>query len=139
MKATESDLAAICDALPSTEFEPGEHPGWKVPTAPRGKTFLKYREPRKDAIDPATGERYDDLLVVWVPDEAAKAALVGDPALPFFATAHFDGYNAGLVKFSRLGEIARDQLVEIITEAWAARAPKRLVAEYFARDRSVHS
>ncbi len=133
MTAVRDVLVAICAALPETEFETGEYPGWKVPAGPRGKTFLKYREPRKDAVDPETGERYNDLLVVWVPDQDAKAALLADEGLPFFSTPHFDGYNAVLVHEARLGEIERDQLVEILTEAWAARAPKRVVAAYFSR------
>jgi hypothetical protein len=37
-----------------------------------------------------------------------------------------------LVQESRLGEIDRDELVEVITEAWAAKAPKRLVREHLA-------
>jgi hypothetical protein len=132
MKATPADLAAICAELPEVEFEQSSYPAWKVPAGPRAKTFLNYREPRKDAIDPATGERYEDLLVVHVPDENAKAALVGDPGLPFFATEHFNGYNAVLIQESRIRELDRDFLVEVITEAWACRAPKRLAKEYFS-------
>lgn len=37
-----------------------------------------------------------------------------------------------LIRESRLGEIARDELEEILIDAWAARAPKKLVAEFFA-------
>ena len=93
---------------------------------------MNYREPRKDAIDPATGERYTDLLVIHVPDENAKAAILNDPQLPFFATDHFSNYNAVLVQESRIGELDRDFLVEVITEAWACRAPKRLANEFFS-------
>ena len=35
-----------------------------------------------------------------------------------------------LVQQSRLGEIGRDELEEIITDAWAAKAPKKLVREH---------
>ena len=132
MKATPADIAAICGILPEVQFEDGPHPAWKVPTGPRAKTFINYREPRKDAIDPATGERYVDLLVIHVPDENAKAALVRDTRLPFFVTEHFDGYNAVLIQESRIGELDRDFLVEVITEAWACRAPRRLAAGYFS-------
>ena len=132
MRAAPADIAAICGTLPEVQFEDGQHPAWKVPTGPRARTFINYREPRKDAIDPATGERYVDLLVIHVPDENAKAALVRDPRLPFFVTEHFDGYNAVLIQESRIGELDRDFLVEVITEAWACRAPRRLAAEYFS-------
>lgn len=67
-----------------------------------------------------------------VPDDAAKSALVNDPLLPFFTVPHFDGYNAVLVQESRLGEISREELAEILVEAWATRAPKKLVADFFA-------
>ena len=40
------------------------------------------------------------------------------------------GYSAVLVQQSRLGEISRQELVEVITEAWAAKAPKKLVREH---------
>jgi hypothetical protein len=97
----------------------------------RGKGFLLYRSPHKTAIDPDTGEMYDDLLVITTQDAAEKQALVDDDRLPFFTIPHFDGYNAVLVQQSRLGEIEREELIEIITDAWAAKAPKTLVTKYF--------
>jgi hypothetical protein len=36
-----------------------------------------------------------------------------------------------LVQQSRLHELTRSELVEVITEAWAAKAPKKLVREHF--------
>ena len=36
-----------------------------------------------------------------------------------------------LVQQSRLGELTRDELAEIITDAWAHRAPKKLVKQHF--------
>jgi len=48
----------------------------------------------------------------------------------FFTTAHFDGYPAILV---RLGRIGVADLRELVTEAWLARAPKRLVHDYLER------
>jgi hypothetical protein len=44
-----------------------------------------------------------------------------------FTTPHFNGYPAILV---RLELITIDDLTELITEAWLARAPKRLVTAY---------
>ena len=37
-----------------------------------------------------------------------------------------------LVQQSRLGEITRDELAEVITDAWLATAPKKLVREFLA-------
>jgi hypothetical protein len=98
-----------------------------VPRGDKGRGFLIYRAPHKSAVHPETGEMYDDLLVIMTPTAVEKNALVEDDATPFFTVSHFDGYNAVLVQQSRLGELDRDELAEIITDAWAARAPKRLV------------
>jgi hypothetical protein len=133
--ALSEDIAAICSGLPQVELGVswGDRPTYKVPRGPKGRGFVLYRAPHKTAVDPDTGELFTDLLVIVVPDDAAKSALVEDPSLPFFTVPHFDGYNAVLVQESRLGEISRDELEEILIDAWAARAPKKLVAEFFAK------
>ena len=92
-----------------------------------------HRPPGRTAIDPATGEWYDDLLVIHVPSESEKRALVDDERLPFFTIDHFKGYNAVLVQQSRLGEISRDELAEIITDAWLTKAPKSLAKAFLDR------
>lgn len=131
-KARPGDVDEICAGLPETELGTswGDVPTWKVPTGPKGKGFVLYRPPGPTAIDPATGERYDDLLVITTPTEVEKNALVEDDSTPFFTIDHFKGYSAVLVQQSRLGEITRDELAEIITDAWATRAPRRLVQDY---------
>jgi hypothetical protein len=130
--ARPSDVDEICAALPDTELGTswGDTPTWKVPAGPKGKGFVLYRKPGPTAVDPDTGERYDDLLVISTPTEVEKAALVEDPTTPFFTIDHFKGYSAVLVQQSRLGEISREELAEIITDAWAKVAPKRLVREH---------
>jgi hypothetical protein len=127
--AVPEDIGVICSGLPEVELgiSWGDRPTYKVPRGPKGRGFVLYRPPSKTA-----GEPYRDLLVIVVPDDAAKSALVEDPSLPFFTVPHFDGYDAVLVQESRLGEISREELEEILVEAWAARAPKKLVAEFFA-------
>jgi len=85
--------------------------------------------PHKTAIDPITGEMYDDLLVIRTANEADKLALVDDPATPFFTIPHFNGFNAVLVQQSRLGELSLAELTEVLTDAWRAVAPKRLVKQ----------
>lgn len=130
--AVPEDVDDICAALPETELGTswGDVPTWKVPRGDKGKGFVLYRHPHYTAVDPDTGEMYDDLVVIVTPTEADKLALVEDDATPFFTIDHFRGYNAVLVQQSRLGEISRSELVEVITEAWAHRAPKRLVKEH---------
>ena len=131
-KAPPDDVDEICAALPDTELGSswGDRPTWKVPRGPKGKGFLLHRAPHQNAIDPATGEMYDDLLVIMTPTEVEKQVLVQDESTPFFTIPHFNGYNAVLVQQSRLGELTRQELEEVITDAWAAKAPKKLVKEH---------
>lgn len=141
MKASPGDIALICGSLPEVELGTswGDRPTYKVPRGGKGKGFVIYRAPGKTAIDPATGEMFDDLLVISVPNEDSKAALVQDPASPFFTIDHFNGYNAVLVQESRLGELEREELAEVLIEAWACKAPKRLVNEYFAAGQGMRT
>lgn len=130
--AQAADVDRICAELPDTEFGTswGDVPTWKVPTGEKGRGFVLYRKPHKTAVDPDTGEEYDDLLVVRTADTADKAALVQDESTPFFTIDHFRSNNAVLVQRSRLGEITYDELREIITDAWLAVAPKKLVRAF---------
>ncbi len=132
--ARPEDIDEICGALPETELgiSWGDRPTWKVPRGGKGKGFVLYRAPHSTAVDPATGEMLEDLVVIITPSEADKTALVLDDSNPFFTIDHFRSFNAVLVQQSRLGEISRDELVEVITDAWAHRAPKRLVRELLA-------
>jgi len=134
--AKPADVDAICGALPETWFATswGDVPTWLVPHRVRdgvdkGRGFVLYRKPNKNALDPRTGEPYDDLLVIRTANEVDKTALVSDDG-PFFTIDHFNGYNAVLVQLSRLGEISRDELEEVLTDAWRACAPKTLVKRF---------
>ena len=89
-----------------------------------GKSFVFFRTPRPDAIDPDTGERYEDVIIFWVPSESDKQALVQDPGSPFFTTPHFDGHPSVLVRGSRIGELTVRELTEIIQDAWLAQASR---------------
>ena len=130
--ATPEDVDAICRSLPEVELGTswGDRPTYLV----RGRGFLLLRAPHPTAVDPATGEMYDDLLVVTTPSMDAKEALVADPSLPFFTIDHFRRTSAVLVQRSRLGELDVEELREVLTRAWAARAPKRLVREHLGDD-----
>jgi hypothetical protein len=117
------DIDEIAMGLPEVEFgiSWGDRPTYKVD----GKGFLLFRAPRTDCLDPQTGEPMDDVIVIQVADGAAKAALVGDES-PFFTIPHFDRTTAVLVRRRDLHLLDREELAEIITEAWLKRAPKRL-------------
>jgi hypothetical protein len=97
-----------------------------------GKSFVFFRTPRPDAVDPDTGERHPDVIVFWVASEEDKQALVQDPATPFFTTAHFAGHPSVLVRESRLGELSRAELAEVVQDAWLSRASARRAANWLA-------
>ena len=104
---------------------PGGNPIYQV----GGKSFVFFRNPRPNAVDPATGERYPDVIVFWVGSESDKQALVQDRASPFFTTPHFDGHSSVLVRGSRIGELTVQELAEVIQDAWLSRAsPARATA-----------
>ena len=90
-----------------------------------GKSFIYFRTPRPDAVDPDTGERYTDVIIFWVPDESDKQAMVQDESTPFFTTPHFKGHSSVLIRASRIGELTYDELAEVVQDAWLSRASKR--------------
>lgn len=126
--ATVDDIHELASRMPGATRQSGsnDNPIYQV----RGKSFVFFRNPRPDAVDPETGERYTDVIVFWVESEADKEALVQDESTPFFTTPHFDGYKAVLVRASRIGELQRAELAEVIADAWLCRAPKRLAAQW---------
>src|SRR3954447_8531943 len=95
----------------------GENPVYQV----GGKSFVFFRNPRPDAFDPETGERYTDVIVFWVESQADKAALVQAPSSPFFTTPHSDGHPSVLLRAGRIGELSRAELVEVVQDAWLSR------------------
>jgi hypothetical protein len=98
-----------------------------------GKSFVFFRNPRPDAVDPGTGERYTDVIVFWVPSEADKQALVHDQASPFFSTSHFDGHPSVLLRESRVGELTLQELTEVIQDAWLSQASPRRAAAWLGQ------
>jgi len=97
-----------------------------------GKSFVFSRNPRPDAVDPDTGERYADVIMFWVPSESDKQALVQDQASPFFTTSHFDGHPSVLVRASRIGELTVQELTEVVQDAWLSRASPRRAAAWLS-------
>ena len=133
--ARPSDVDEICGGLPETWFGTswGDVPTWLVPLRQgrQGPGFRAVPQAAPDRGGPA--------------DRRALRRPAGDPHSqrrrqagarrgdgPFFTIDHFRGYNAVLVQQSRLGEITRDELAEVITDAWLATAPKKLVEEFLA-------
>jgi hypothetical protein len=124
--ATWKDVSRLALALPDAEEGTtyGGNRAWTV----RKKLFLWERPLRKSDLE-ALGDAAPDgpILGARVEHLIAKEALLADESGVFFTTPHFDGYPAVLI---RLPEIDLELLEEVATEAWLARAPKRLVREF---------
>jgi hypothetical protein len=129
-QARASDVHQIAAAMPHTRRIEG--PKGNAIYQVGGKSFVFFRTPQPDAVDPDTGERYSDVIMLWVESESDKLALVQDPDTPFFTTDRFDGHPSVLVRASRLAEISRTELAELIQDAWLSRASKRRAAEWLA-------
>jgi hypothetical protein len=123
------DLDELALAMPLTSCERSAdgRPSYFV----AAKLFCCHRADRKDAVD-AKGRRLDDVLMFRVGDLEAKELLVGDPASAYFTTSHFDGYPAVLVRIAHLRSIARQELFELVADAWLTRAPKRAATTWLA-------
>ena len=107
--ATLDDARELALALTATTERPSYGtPGFRV----KDKLFARSRE--------------DDVLVVWVADLGEKEMLVRSEPDKFFTVPHYDGHASVLVRLSAVG---REELGELLTDAWRTRAPKRLVAD----------
>jgi hypothetical protein len=132
-RAKVADVHAIAAGMPhvTIDRDGSDHPVYQV----GGKSFVFFRTPRPDAFDPDTGERYDDVIVIWVESDADKQALVHDDS-PFFTTPHFNGHLSVLVRASRLGELTLDELTEVVQDAWLARASKTRARRWLEQSES---
>jgi hypothetical protein len=123
--ASWEDVQRIALGLPET----GERASrglrqWRV----SDKLFVWERPLREKEIASLGASAPDGpVLAARVEHLVAKEALLADDARVFFTTPHFDGYPAILVRLER---IALEDLSELVTEAWLARAPKHLVKAY---------
>jgi hypothetical protein len=125
--ATVDDIHEIAQSLPGVALAADSRP--TVYQVSR-RSFLFFRNPRPDAVDPHTGERYTDVIVFWVESDLEKEAILADTSLPFFTTPHFQGHPSILLRGSRVGELSRDELEGFVERAWLSRAGPRLVASW---------
>jgi hypothetical protein len=118
------DLDELAMAMPQATKEVSEdgRPSYSV----HGKFFCFHRSRRPDALDPESGERLDDVLVFRVDDLDVKEVLLADDRDVFFTTPHFDGYKAVLVRIRDLGLLDRNELRDVVVDAWLTRAQKRV-------------
>jgi hypothetical protein len=124
-----ADVDDLALALPHATKEVADdgRPAYKV----HGKLFCCHRSRRPDAVDDA-GERLDDVLMFRVADLDVKELLLADGRGIYFATPHFDGYAAVLVRIPDLARLSRDELHDLVAEAWLTRAQKRVAKAWLA-------
>jgi hypothetical protein len=125
-----TDLDELALAMPETtkEISDDGRPSYLV----HGKVFCFHRGPRRDAVDPDTGERLDDVLMFRVDGPEAKELVLADPRGLFFTTPHFDGYPAVLIRIPDLARLDRGELRDAVVDSWLTRAHKRLAKAWLA-------
>ena len=134
-RARVADVHRLAKAMPHVTVDGGS--GGNAVYQVGGRSFVFFRTPRPDARDPETGEKYDDVIVFWVPSDADKQAMVLDEGTPYFTTPHFDGHPSVLLRASRLGEIDVEELRELVEDAWLSQASNRRGQQWLASRGSV--
>lgn len=129
-----ADVYEIAASMPHvTRIEgPKGNPIYQV----GGKSFVFFRTPQPDAEDPETGERFADVIMIWVESESDKLSLIQDPGSPFFTTHRFDGHLSVLVRATDLRAISKTELTELIQDAWLSRASNRRAERWLAEQES---
>jgi hypothetical protein len=124
------DLDELALSLPGAtkELTDDGRPSYLV----HGKRFCLQRGRRPDAVDSATGERLDDVLMFRVEDLDVKELLLSDARGIYFTTPHFDGYPAVLLRIPDLARLDREELHDLVAEAWLTRAQKRVAKQWLA-------
>jgi hypothetical protein len=74
----------------------------------------------------------DDVLMFRVADQDVKELLLADDRGIYFTTPHFDGYPAVLIRVPQLQRLDREELADLVAEAWLTRAQKRVAKAWLA-------
>ena len=129
--STMADLDELALALPQVtkELSDDGRPSYSV----HGKMFCFHRGRRPDAVDQATGERLSDVLMFRVADLEEKDLLQASGGV-YFTTPHFNGYPAVLVRIPDLEQLSRDELRDLVVDAWLTRAQKRVAKAWLAEN-----
>jgi hypothetical protein len=125
-----ADLDELALAMPQTTKKVSDdgRPAYHV----HGKLYCFHRGRRRDAVDPETGERLEDVLMFRVVDVGVKELMVADERGIFFTTPHFAGYPAVLMRIPDLARIDLEELQDLVAEAWLTRAQKRVAKAWLA-------
>jgi len=128
--ATMADLDELALALPGTVKEVSED--GRPTYLAEGKMYAFHRSQRKDAVDPETGERLSDVLMFRTPDLEVKEILLADDRGIYFTTPHFNGYPAVLVRIPNLERLDREELGDLLVDAWLTRVKKSVAKAWLA-------
>jgi len=128
--ATMRDLDKLALSLPHTTRD--DSADGRPSYLAHGKLFCCHRGRRRDAVDAETGERLDDVLMFRVADLGVKELLLADGRGVFFTTPHFDGYPAVLMRIRELARVDREEVYDLVVEAWLTRAQKRVAKAWLA-------
>lgn len=108
--STEQDVRRLATALPQvTEGTSYATPAFYV----AGKIFARLHEDK-------------GVLVCWRDSLEDRDALIAADPDKFFTADHYHGHPSVLV---RLKHVDPDELHELLSEAWQARAPRRATAD----------
>jgi hypothetical protein len=125
---TPRDVETVALSMPQAvkELRDDDRPAYLIDH----KLFCFHRTQRKDAIDAATGERLNDVVVFRVANEEMKAMWLAARPEVYFTTDHFNGHASILTRIPFLAEIDDEELFELVSDAWLACAPKRLAKQW---------
>jgi hypothetical protein len=129
--ATMKDLDRIALALPEVtkEISDDGRPSYVVHDK---SWFCFHRSPRRDAVDPDTGERLTDVLVFRVDGLDVKELMLSDERGIFFSTPHWNGFPAVLMRIPDLKRLDMQELADLVAEAWLTKAQKRVAKAWLA-------
>ena len=132
--ATLRDVEKLALALPETVK--GEDDEARPSYSVNGKVICWHRSPRPDALDPKTGERLTDVFVFRTTDLDVKEMTLQDDRGIFFTTPHWNGYPAVLMRIKDLRRLRKQELEDLVAEAWLTKAQKRVARAWLAEHSS---
>lgn len=94
---------------------------WKGKAKGFAWTWNERIEPKKPKVP------NPEVLAVVVPNLLAKDLLMEESPDKFVEDPHYNNYPAVLV---RLSNVSFEQMEDLLIEAWRAKAPKSLIAEF---------
>ena len=121
---SQNDVRRIALSLPDTT-EAADGFAFSVRAGNKDKGFAWVWQERVEEKKPRVPNA--KVLAVRVANNDEKIELIASDPKKFFTEPHYNGFPAVLV---RLAAIGVPELRELLTDAWRAQAPKKLVREF---------